>query len=61
MGYSTVVLTYESPSALLRMPFGSYESSSEGRGVGVWSSIMAKVFYLGGPGGREAGTAPLGP
>ena len=60
-GRSTAVLTYEPPLALLRTPFGSYESSSEGHGVRVWSSVVAKVFCLGEPGGQEVGTAPVGP
>ena len=46
MYYSTVVLTYEPRPALLHTPYGSYESLSEGRGVGVWSSAVGKVFRL---------------
>ena len=61
MSHSTVVLTFEPPLALLRTPSGSYEFSSEGRGVGVWSSAVAKVFCLGGPEGSGSGRRNLGP
>ena len=44
MDSGTVVLTYEPRPALLHMPSGSYESLSEGRGVGVRSSAVDKVL-----------------
>ena len=46
MDSGIVVLTYEPRLALLRTPSDSYESLSEGHGVGVRSSAVGKAFQL---------------
>ena len=61
MGCSTVVLTYEPLPASLRAPSGSHDSLLGEFGVGVRCGTVAKAFRLGGPEGREAGSAPSGP